>query len=131
MIIADSNVLIDVLDQDQVWAEWSLAQLQSDADLDICINPVIYAEIAPQFKSSAEIEAFLQGARLGFRPFSHEDLFMAGHTHKRYRASGGERRRVLSDFMIGAQASVSGRAILTRDPKLFRTYFPEVRLITP
>lgn len=131
MIIVDSNVLIDILEQDPRWAQWSLQQLEGDRRLDICINPVIYAEIAPQFAHASEIDGFLSATRVGVKEFTRPELLAAGKTHARYRASGGERRRVLSDFLIGAQAALSGRALLTRDPKVFRSYFPQVRLITP
>jgi predicted nucleic acid-binding protein len=38
---------------------------------------------------------------------------------------------VLSDFFIGAHASVLDCAIVTRDARRYRTYFPRVRLVTP
>ena len=45
--------------------------------------------------------------------------------------AGGGRERVLPDFLIGAHAAIRGHALLTRDPKGYRTYFPSVELITP
>ena len=58
-------------------------------------------------------------------------LFSAGQAYRRYRRNGGERRRMLADFLIGAQAQVTERDLLTRDPQPYRTYLPDVRLITP
>jgi predicted nucleic acid-binding protein len=35
------------------------------------------------------------------------------------------------DFFIGAHAQVEGFAVLTRDSRKYRVYFPSVQLITP
>lgn len=58
-------------------------------------------------------------------------LFLGGVAFKRYRDNGGERDGILPDFLIGAHAAVTGRALLTRDRGRFRTYFPSLELITP
>jgi predicted nucleic acid-binding protein len=56
-------------------------------------------------------------------------LFAAGQAFRRYRAAGGPRLSMLADFFMGAHAQARGLAILTRDVRPYRTYFPEVRLI--
>jgi predicted nucleic acid-binding protein len=58
-------------------------------------------------------------------------LFAAGQAYRKYRAAGGSRSNVLPDFSIGAHALTTGMAILTRDARPYRTYFPDVELITP
>ena len=48
MILVDSNVWIDLIQEDPVWLDWSLAQVQQvRAQKRAVINPVIYAEFAP------------------------------------------------------------------------------------
>jgi hypothetical protein len=37
----------------------------------------------------------------------------------------------LPDFYIGAHAEVEGLTLVTRDAARYRTYFPNVSLITP
>ena len=38
---------------------------------------------------------------------------------------------MLPDFLIGAHAVSLNAAVLTRDPAIYRRYFPELTLITP
>jgi predicted nucleic acid-binding protein len=57
--------------------------------------------------------------------------FRAVQAFRLYRGTGGVRTNVLADFLIGGHASVLGIALLTRDAKRYRTYFPELALLTP
>jgi predicted nucleic acid-binding protein len=57
--------------------------------------------------------------------------FLAGHAHAGYRQAGGRRVAILPDFLIGAHAAVTGRPLLTRDPRRIATYIPGANLITP
>ena len=58
MILVDTNVLLDVVEDDPTWADWSQRQLDA-ASLrgPICINPVIYAELSMAFARIEELEA--------------------------------------------------------------------------
>jgi len=47
------------------------------------------------------------------------------------RSAGGHKTNMLADFFIGAHAAVLSCAILTRDGRRYRNYFPRVALITP
>ena len=49
-VLVDSNVLIDVLEEDAHWFGWSSTQLAATVDeARAVINPIIYAEIAADF----------------------------------------------------------------------------------
>jgi hypothetical protein len=60
MTLLDTNVLLDIATADPVWSGWSEAQLRS-ASLRgaVCINPIIYAELAPAFASSGDLDHWL------------------------------------------------------------------------
>ena len=58
-------------------------------------------------------------------------LFLAGKAFQTYRARGGTKTGVLPDFFIGAHAVVEGSALLTRDARRYRNYFPDDHAITP
>jgi hypothetical protein len=48
----DTNVLLDIATSDPVWASWSENQIRATTAADaVCINPIIYAELAPAFAS--------------------------------------------------------------------------------
>lgn len=132
MTLVDANVLLDLATEDPHWADWSLAAL-STASLSgpLLINDVVYAEFSARYETIEVVEDFLSRARIELSPLPREALFLAGKAFGRYRKTGGTRTGVLSDFFIGAHASVTGAPLLTRDIRRYRTYFPTVKLISP
>lgn len=132
MILVDSCVVIDVLENDRRWAAWSQAQLENwSARGPLLIDPVIYAELAAYASSKESLEAEIATAGLAMRELPRDALFLAGRAHAAYRRRGGTRAGVLADFMVGAHAAVLQVPILTRDVTRFRAYFPTVRLVSP
>ena len=132
MILIDSNVWIDLIQQDARWLEWSLEQTQrARAQRLAVINPVIYAELAPAYNSAAELAAFVRASKTPMKPFGPECAYLAGRTFLEYRKRSGTKTGVLPDFFIGAQAQTEGWTLLTRDAARYKTYFPRVKLICP
>ncbi len=132
MLLVDTNVLIDMVEGDPRWHEWSVRQMRHQSRVhELAINPVIYAELASSFASQAKLEQCIDDLELGFRDMSRQALFLAGVAHRHYRRAGGPRLSILADFLIGAHAAVLGCGILTRDERRYRHYFPRVPLVTP
>jgi predicted nucleic acid-binding protein len=132
VILVDTNVLIDVLQDDPKWAGWSQEQLEAASLTDrLAINPVIYSELSIAFDRIEELEAVIDEAKLSVEPMPREALFLAGKVFLGYRRRQGGRQSVLPDFYVGAHAAVVDCAILTRDVGRYRSYFPTVRLIAP
>jgi predicted nucleic acid-binding protein len=96
----------------------------------IVVSDMVYAEISIGIETIEEVDAAL--ARFDFVRWRHTDecLFRAGKAFLAQIRNGG-RERLLPDFLIGALADAEGEPLLTRDPQKVRTYFPNVRLITP
>ena len=131
-MLVDTNVLVDVLEDDPAWAEWSLRQLRAQAQVhDLFINPVIYAELSLAFDSVEAIDDAVGRMELGFEELPRPALFLAGRAFLKYRREGGTKANVLADFFIGAHAAVLGCGILTRDGRRYRNYFPRVALVEP
>lgn len=132
MLIVDTNVLVDVLEDDPAWADWSLRQLRAQAQVhELMINPVIYAELSLAFDSVDALDRALDGMGLAVQDVPRPALFLAARAFVAYRRAGGTRANVLADFFIGAHAAVLGCGILTRDARRYRSYFPRVELVTP
>ena len=97
----------------------------------LVINPIIYAEVSIGFERIEELEDVLPADSFRRDPLPWEAAFLAGKCFLRYRRRGGMRRSPLPDFYIGAHAAVAGLPLLTRDPRRYRTYFPQLRLLAP
>jgi predicted nucleic acid-binding protein len=129
--VVDSSVLLDVFTEDPNWLPWSQAELTAAAQRGtLVLNAIVVAEIAPRF---SRIEALGQAlpsmAIIEEIPLAAS--FLAGHAHRIYRQAGGSREAILPDFLIGAHAAVTGRPLLTRDPRRIAAHIPGTTLIAP
>ena len=132
MTLLDTNVLLDIATADPIWLDWSEREFRSAAALGpIPINPIIYAELAPAFAPVEELDQWLDPNVFQWLLLSYAAGWVAAQAFLKYRRSGGLKNAPLPDFFIGAQAEVEGYTLVTRDPARFRTYFPNLRLITP
>lgn len=132
MIIVDTNVLLDVVENDPLWMDWSAYQLTLQGQVhELVINPVIYAELSVTFESIDSLHHRIDDLELELHDLAPATLFIAGKAFGEYRRRGGPRKTLLPDFFIGAHAVAVNCPILTRDSGRFRSYFPSVELITP
>ena len=131
-VLVDSNVLLDVVTDDDTWGPWSAATLQQVAESAVLhVNPLIYAEVSVSFERIEDLELALPRDLYVRTPLPYEAAFLAGKCFLRYRRRGGTRCSPLPDFHIGAHAAVAGFRLLTRDARRYREYFPTVELIAP
>lgn len=131
-MLVDTNVLIDVLEDDPEWANWSIAQLQAQSMVHrLVINPIIYSELSLTFSSIEELDVVLEQMEIPMLKLPKSALFLASKAFLQYRKKGGTKNNVLGDFFIGSHAAVSGLPVLTRDTNRFSTYFPSVQLVSP
>lgn len=132
MVLLDTNVLVDVLQDDPQWAEWSIGQLRAQSRVhELAINPVVYAELSLSFTTFEALDRVVARMQLAMRELPRPALFLAGKAFVQYRRRGGRKAQVLPDFFIGAHAAVMGWPLLTRDAGRFRTYFPSLDVIAP
>ena len=132
MVLVDTNVLVDVLQDDPQWADWSIGQMRAQASVHpLAINAVIYAEISLSFSTLEALDGVVATLALELREIPRSALFLAAKAHAQYRRRGGNEPQVLPDFFIGAHAAVEGWPLLTRDASRFRTYFPTLEVLAP
>lgn len=132
MTLVDTNVLLDLVTDDPVWAPWSAQQLEA-ASLQgrLVINDIVYAELSIRYARIEDLDRLLRDATLEIEPIPRAALFLAGKAFERYHRRGGTRTGVLPDFFIGAHAAVAKLPLLTRDPRRYRSYYPTVTLLAP
>jgi predicted nucleic acid-binding protein len=131
-VLIDSNVLLDLMTEDDRWLDWSANALEKAADrFRLVINPVIYAEVSVRYSRIEELEDALPRTMIGREPIPFEAAFLAGKSFVAYKRRAGTRHSPLPDFFIGAHAAVAGYRLLTRDAGRYRTYFPKLTLIAP
>ncbi len=131
-ILIDTNVILDLVVQDNEWRTWS-AQAVTEAARHsrLVINQIILAEVSIGFERSEDVDALIDEAGIEREDLPWEAAFLAGKAYVLYRRRNGQKRSPLPDFFIGAHAATRGYTLLTRDARLQRTYFPGVPLITP
>ena len=122
---------------DPVHAASSLACLETaQADGELVICEMVYAELSGQFPAIAELNRFLSDARIGLLPSSRESLHAAGKLWRDYKrgrreAGGRAQSHVIPDFLIGAHAKTQTSRLITRDRGFYRIYFRDVAIIEP
>ena len=118
MLLVDTNVLVDVLEDDPEWADWSIGQLRAQSQIHrLAINPIIYAELSLTFSTVEALDRTVDDLGLTLMEIPKPALFLAGKASVRYRRQGGQKPNVLADFFIGAHAAVARYPLVSRDTR--------------
>jgi predicted nucleic acid-binding protein len=134
VIVVDSNIVIDLIGRDPLWFDWSSAKiLEAVGTGAVAISAVSVGEIAPRIETLAALEAELSALTISIEALTGEAAFIAGKAFATYRARRipGQSKTILADFLIGGHAVSLDAHLLTRDPRFYRSYFPDLTLITP
>jgi len=128
----DTNVLIDVTKDDAEHHAWSLERLNDARGRGpVIVSDIVYCEFSVTIAEQNEVNEAIDRLSLERCGYSDAVLYRAARAFRAYRDNGGPRESLLPDFLVGALAEAEGCALLTRDPRRIRTYFPAVELITP
>lgn len=152
----DSNILFDLLIGEPP-ARRAAAQVLSSAATagPVVLCPVVHSELAAGFEDQQTLEHFLADLGLEFEGFTHGAVWEAGRAWRIYTRRRERRFRcprcgsvtsikcphcgttvvwrqhMIADFLIGAHAVTQTDLLITRDIGYYRTYFPELKLLTP
>ena len=130
--MVDTNVLIDLSDDEEYWFGWSARRVEEAANRGrLVLNQVIYSELTGGYMDRNHLDATLTRGGFTRENVPWDAAFAAGLAFEIYRKRGGSRRTPLPDFFIGAHAAVRGYRLLTRDRGYFAAYFPSLTIVSP
>jgi predicted nucleic acid-binding protein len=128
----DTNLLLDILVPNEKFYEASVSALEAAATAGVLvICDLVYAELCIHFASQRECDGFLADNEIRVEPLSREAHFLASRVWRAYRKQGGQRTRILADFLIGAHAQTQATRLLSRDRGFYRKLFPSLDLVDP
>jgi predicted nucleic acid-binding protein len=117
-------VLLDVFIPDPTFAVASQHAIERcDLDGSLVIGEAVYAEPAAYFPSKSQLDDTLRASDIAVLGSGLDAIFSAGRAWKSYRAAGGKRERIVTDFMIGGHALKQADRLLTRDHGFYRQHF--------
>jgi predicted nucleic acid-binding protein len=129
-VIFDSNIVFALMDEDLGSPILDLLELRR-TDRQVFINEIVFAELSPRFMDAALVVEVCETFGLKIQRLTLIECHRAGQAFAEYRRRGGERRSILADFLIGAQAEMRNWPLVTRDRKGFASYFPQLEIINP
>jgi predicted nucleic acid-binding protein len=128
----DTSVILDVAIGDPVFGMRSRSALtEAAAHGMVIICDVVLAETAAAFTDDEEVRRLLNLLQIRYVPTTSEVAVAAGLEWGRYRARGGIRERIASDFIVAAHAAAEADQLLTRDSGFANLTVEGLRVIHP
>ena len=128
----DTNILLDILVPNETFCDASVQAFEGAATSgSLVVCDLVYAELCIHFATQRECDDFLESNDIRVEPLRREAHFLASRAWRAYRQQGGQRTRILADFLIGAHAQTQATRFISRDRGFYRKLFPSLNLIDP
>jgi predicted nucleic acid-binding protein len=134
----DANVIIALWDKDPIVSAPSRRALEiAFLRGGLVIAAPVFAELlAAPGRSEAFLSKFLRETTimidwdLGEEVWRTAAKAFQSYAERRRKQRDSGTRRILADFLIGAHAQVHGFRFLTRDERIYRAAFPQLKIET-
>lgn len=133
----DSNVILDVLYNDPVYAQLSIDALsKASATGDLIACDVVWAEASAHFADKTKFRKVMSDLGIAFSPMSADAAIRAGELwcvarREDKRRGKPTRTAITPDFMVGAHAFEFADALISRDRGFLRKWFTDLKIIDP
>jgi predicted nucleic acid-binding protein len=127
----DSSVLWSIFKGESDAKSWMNLLVGARRDSSLVVCDIVFAEVAPLFRTVADLSSTLESLGVEYDPIEPETAFLAGEIFKRYRREGGPRSHLIPDFLVGAHALNQAACLAARDRGYLRRYFPQLSLLAP
>jgi predicted nucleic acid-binding protein len=136
-ISIDSNVISALWNKDHSMNTAAVKALSKlSAHERLVVSGPVYSELmAGPLRNEDSLDMFLDDTGIAVDWAMEEEIWReAGRAYLRYvrrrkTSRGGDARRILTDFLIGAHALVRGHKVLTLDSEDFATAFPTLPIV--
>jgi len=132
----DTNVLVALWNTNlETQAEARIALREAAEEGWFAISGCVYAElVAGPGRGPQMVGEFLEEAQIPVAWQTGEDVWLLAAERfseyaERRREDRTRPKRLLADFLIGAQATVRGGRLLTFDERTYAAAFPELKLL--
>ena len=103
----------------------------------LVVSGAVYGELmAGPLRDEAALDAFFADTGIEIDWAMEEEMWREagrayrGYAKRRKKSGGGDVRRILPDYLIGAHALIRGYAVLTLNSEDFAIAFPALRIIS-
>jgi len=136
--LLDTNVLIYAFDAHSPFREWAENVIvNAVVSGGAAINVVSLTEICVGDNSPSTVAFRIESWGVSLLPIPPETAVVCAEAYRKYLANRREATQKpapvlpMPDFFIGAHALTQGWRLATADQGRFKTYFPDLKLLTP
>ncbi|QFP76193.1 type II toxin-antitoxin system VapC family toxin [Deinococcus sp. AJ005] len=128
----DTNILLALWNSEPAAPQLGAALDHLKTQGRVLICGAVYAELCglrPDLDAVLETFGIRVDPEMSLMAWNRAGVAHSAHSKRRQASGGGLPRRILTDFLVGAHASIGGHSLLTLNTADFGD-FPEVPLLT-
>lgn len=127
----DTSVILAIWGKEAGFERWERVLKLAAEEGELCICPVVFAELSPGSDSAPSLLALLGSLAISYDDINPDSARLAGLVHLRYRQEGGPREHLIPDFLIAAHAQRQCVRLAAIDRGYLRRYFTSLPLVDP